>query len=231
MAELLIAEERFEQALVVAEDFAQRFAFLAHPLDTPVHLHRALALHHLGRRTEALEACRHGHELARLWGAPATVGRALRVFGVLEREAGLGHLHEAVEMTEHSPAQLEFAKSLAALGAMLRAARRPTEAREPLRRAIDIADRLGAAPLLADARSELYAAGGRPRTTALTGPGALTPSERRIAERAAAGQTNRAIAEALFVAPKTVERHLAHVYSKLGIARRNELERAMAQAD
>ena len=230
MAELLIAEERFAEALAVAEDSERRFAFLAHPLDTPASLHRALALHHLGNGSEALAACRQPLELARLWGAPATVGRALRVLGTLEREAGLGHLHEAVAITEHSPAALEFAKSLAALGAALRAARRPAEAREPLRRAIDVSDRLGAAPLLAQARSELYAAGGRPRTTALTGPDALTPSERRVAERAGAGQTNRAIAAALFVTPKTVERHLANAYRKLGVANRNELQRALTPA-
>jgi DNA-binding CsgD family transcriptional regulator len=72
-------------------------------------------------------------------------------------------------------------------------------------------------------RSELYAAGGRPRTTALQGPAALTPSERRVAERAAAGQTNRAIAEALFVTPKTVELHLRNAYRKLGAQKRQEL--------
>lgn len=229
--QLLITEERFADALAVAEDFERRFEFLAHPLDTPARLHRAVALYHLGDRTEALAAGRQALELARLWGAPATTGRALRVLGTLEREAGLDHLHQAVTITEHSPAQLELAKSLVALGAALRAARRPTDARDPLRRAIDIADRLGAAPLLAHARSELYAAGGRPRTTALTGPGALTASERRIAERAAAGQTNRAIAAALFLAPKTIERHLANVYRKLGISRRTELQHALDKPD
>jgi DNA-binding NarL/FixJ family response regulator len=77
------------------------------------------------------------------------------------------------------------------------------------------------AKALAALGAALHAAGGRPRTRALAGPAALTPSERRVAERAAAGQTNRAIAEALFVAPKTVERHLA--YRKLGVSSRYEL--------
>ena len=72
-------------------------------------------------------------------------------------------------------------------------------------------------------RSELYAAGGRPRTTALQGRDALTPSELRVAERAAAGQTNRAIAEALFVTPKTVELHLRNAYRKLGARKRSDL--------
>jgi DNA-binding NarL/FixJ family response regulator len=92
-----------------------------------------------------------------------------------------------------------------------------------LRQALDAAEACGAATLAAGVRSELYAAGGRPRTTALRGPDALTPSERRVAERAAAGQTNRAIAEALFVTPKTVELHLRNAYRKLGASRRGDL--------
>ena len=75
-----------------------------------------------------------------------------------------------------------------------------------------------------------YAAGGRPRTTALQGPAALTPSERRVVERAAAGQTNRAIAEALFVTPKTVELHLRNAYSKLGARNRRDLPALMEPA-
>ena len=55
------------------------------------------------------------------------------------------------------------------------------------------------------------------------GPAALTPAERRVTERAAAGQTNRAIAEALFVTTKTVELHLRNAYRKLGVRSRGEL--------
>jgi DNA-binding NarL/FixJ family response regulator len=128
-----------------------------------------------------------------------------------------------VALAERSPARLEHAKALAALGTALRAARRPTEAREPLRQALALAEARGATALASRVRSELYAAGARPRTTALQGPAALTPSERRVAERAAAGQTNRAIAEALFVTPKTVELHLRNAYRKLGAGKRHEL--------
>ena len=229
-AELLIAEERFDEALAVAEEFERRFAFLTHPIDTPARSHRAVALYHLGRQEEGLTAAEQALALAKQWGAPGTMARALRVLGILERDAGLERLHEAVEVSEGSPARIEHAKALVALGASLRAARLPKDAREPLRRGLELADALGADGLVAQARYELHAAGARPRTKALTGPEALTPSERRVSERAATGQTNRAIAEALFVTTKTVELHLRNAYRKLGVSSRLELAGKLDEA-
>jgi DNA-binding CsgD family transcriptional regulator len=57
----------------------------------------------------------------------------------------------------------------------------------------------------------------------LSGVESLTPSERRVADMAAEGMTNREIAQALFVTAKTVETHLRHAYQKLDISRREEL--------
>ena len=219
-AELLLAEERFDEAYVVAQDMERRFAFLANPFDTPARTHRALALYHLGRHEEGLALAAESLELARRWGAPGTLARALRVLGTLEREDGLGHLRDAADAVAGSVARLEHAKALVALGTSLRRARRPTDAREPLRRGLELADALGANALVAHARHELRTAGGRWRTAA---PTALTPAERRVAERAAAGQSNRAIAEALFVTTKTVELRLRNAYRKLGVRSRVEL--------
>ena len=73
---------------------------------------------------------------------------------------------------------------------------------------------------------ELAATGARPRRDVLlTGPESLTPSERRIAELAATGQSNREIAQALFVTPKTVEYHLRNTYRKLDIQTRGRARR------
>jgi DNA-binding NarL/FixJ family response regulator len=130
---------------------------------------------------------------------------------------------------EQAPARLEQAKALAVLGGTLRHARKPMEAREPLRRALELADACGARRLVDSVRTEIYATGARPRTTALAGVLALTASERRVADLAAAGQTNRDIAQALYVTPKTVEVHLSNAYRKLGIASRRELARALAE--
>src|SRR6185295_7525350 len=110
----------------------------------------------------------------------------------------------------------------------LRRERRPSDAREPLRRALEIADGCAADSLVEHIRSELYATGARPRTTALGGVDALTASERRVATFAAEGQSNRDIAQALFVTPKTVEVHLSNAYRKLGIRSRRELAGVLA---
>jgi DNA-binding NarL/FixJ family response regulator len=77
-------------------------------------------------------------------------------------------------------------------------------------------------------RSELYATGARPRTTALDGVESLTERELRVARLAAEGQTNRDIAQILYVTPKTVEVHLSNSYRKLGIASRRELPAALS---
>jgi DNA-binding CsgD family transcriptional regulator len=87
----------------------------------------------------------------------------------------------------------------------------------------------GAVVLTARAREELLAAGGRPRREAVGGVGALTPSERRVAQLAAAGRGNRQIAQELFVTRRTVETHLTSIYRKLDIEGREGLAVALAE--
>jgi DNA-binding CsgD family transcriptional regulator len=62
----------------------------------------------------------------------------------------------------------------------------------------------------------------------LSGPESLTPSERRVAEMAARGLSNREIAESLWVTRKTVEVHLGKSYAKLGIRSRTQLADTLA---
>ncbi|HEU4970607.1 MAG TPA: helix-turn-helix transcriptional regulator, partial [Gaiellaceae bacterium] len=190
---------------------------------------KAQALERLGRYDEAVALAGEELEIARGWGSPGTVGRSLRVLGSIRRKDGIEQLEEACALLEEAPARLEQAKALASLGAAMRRARKPTEAREPLRRALELADVCGAQPLADAVRTEIYATGARPRTTALRGVLALTASERRVADLAADGQTNRDIAQTLYVTPKTVEVHLSNAYRKLGIASRRELAGALAE--
>lgn len=126
--------------------------------------------------------------VARRFGAPRPLGVALRAAGLVEGGGpGIELLREAVSVLETSPAALEHARALIDLGAALRREGKRTAAREPLRRGLDMAHRFGAVLLERQAREELLASGARPRRTALRGVEALTPSEGRVAERAAEG--------------------------------------------
>jgi DNA-binding CsgD family transcriptional regulator len=223
---LLVAEGRFEEALATFAEYQRLHSHVRLPTATPARANAAVALDRLGRHEEALALAEEELADARRWGAPGTVGPSLRSVGVLRGDVRL--LEQAVEILEGSHARLELAKALADLGATLRRERRPSDARESLRRALELADACAADGLVEHVRSELYAAGARPRTTALGGVDALTASERRVAAYAAEGQSNRDIAQALFVTPKTVEVHLSNAYRKLGIRSRRDLAGAFA---
>jgi DNA-binding CsgD family transcriptional regulator/tetratricopeptide (TPR) repeat protein len=190
----------------------------------------ALALLQLGEPQEARRLAEEELELARAWGAPRALGAALRTAGLVAGgKQGLPLLEEAVEVLRETPAKLEHAKARAELGAALRRANRRSQAREQLRHAVELATICGAASLAARAESELLATGARPRRIALSGVESLTPSERRIAEMAAEGPTNREIAQALFVTQRTVEVHLTSIYRKLAITSRSQLAAALAK--
>jgi DNA-binding NarL/FixJ family response regulator len=123
---------------------------------------------------------------------------------------------------------VELARALYELGAHMRRAGRRADARTLLGRALDLAHRAGAGALAARADTELRASGAKPRRIALSGLEALTASERRVAELAAEGLTNRQIAQALFVTMRTVEGHLTRVFGKLELRSRDELAGALA---
>jgi DNA-binding CsgD family transcriptional regulator len=225
---VLLAEGRLEDALALAEIYQLHAGWKRHPRYVPWRSLKAQALDRLGRLDEAAALAGEELDIARAWGSPGTVGRSLRVLGTILRADGIELLEEASALLERAPARLEHAKALAALGAALRRAGKPTEARDPLRRALELADICGSQPLVDRVRTEIYATGARPRTTALRGVHALTASEHRVADLAAAGQTNRDIAQTLYVTPKTVEVHLSNAYRKLDIGSRRELARALA---
>ncbi len=226
-AQLALAENDPARALELCDELERRITWVTRPIDYPWPRVRAMALDLAGRSGEAREVARAWVEQTRAWGAPGEVGAALRVLGLVERDEGVATLEQAVEILEGSSARLELAKALAALGATLRRARKPTEAREPLRRALELASACGAPGLVEHVRTELYASGARPRSDALGGADALTPSERRVVDLAVAGHANREIAQQLYVTPKTVEVHLTNAYRKLGVRSRHDLAGAL----
>ncbi|MER7182020.1 LuxR C-terminal-related transcriptional regulator [Streptomyces hyaluromycini] len=184
----------------------------------------------LDRPLEAIALAEEELRLARVWGTPRTVGRALRVLGTATGgRRGLELTEEAVRLLrDGGPAGTEPALALIALGRQLTAAGEAARARDCLREAEEHAERLGAVRLLELAEGILRKGGARsPRRR--TGAASLTGSERRIAELAAEGRTNVEIAALLHLARRTVETHLTHTYRKLGIRRRTDLRPALDQ--
>jgi len=224
--ELLLAESRWDEAQAAADGYQARLRGVDNPAWAPWRSLKALALDGLGRHDEAFALLDAELDAARRWGAPGAIARTMRLLGTLRQDDEL--LREAVAVAQASPSRLEHAKALIELGAVLRRDGRRSDAREPLGLGLELASRCGAPALSETARTELYAAGGRPRREALSGPESLTPSERRIAELAADGLTNRDIAQTLFITPRTVEGHLTSIYRKLGISTRNALSGALA---
>ena len=181
----------------------------------------------LGEQEEAAHEAEIALEIARAWGTSGAIGTALHAVGVAHGDVDA--LREAAEELAPTQLRLRHAKALLELGSTLRRAGARADARQPLREALALADELGAILVRERAREELAASGVRVRREAVRGAAALTPSERRIVERAVAGASNPEIAQALFVTVKTVEMHLSNAYRKLGISGRRELAGALTR--
>lgn len=195
---------------------------------------RADLIEALARQNRVAEA---EAELEVLVAQAARTARAWPTAAVARCQAILGTEQEVDEMFQRAVALLdnlepfERARTELAWGQRLRLARRRADARDPLRRALNTFESLGAEPWARQARAALRAAG-----AAVTAPrpapgGTLTAQELEIALRVARGATNRDVAAALFVSPKTVEAHLTRIYKKLGVRSRAELAGRFAAGD
>ncbi len=162
-------------------------------------------------RISALANCARCRGL--LAGVEGSVDQALAAFEHALR------LHEQVELP------LDRGRTLLALGAAQRRAKRRKEARATLEHAIAIFERIGAELWAERTRAELRRISGRAAT-----PGALTPAEERVAALVAEGKTNREVAAALFLSERTVEGHLSRVFGKVGVRSRTELAHVLGAA-
>ncbi len=229
-AGLRLASGEAQQALADLEELGARQGAFdePNPSVSPWRSTMAIALGELGEHARARELAASEIELARRWGAPRAIGVALRAAGVVAEEPTRSALlAEAVGVLAESYARLEHGRALADLGAARLAAGDAATARAHLRDALELAHVCGAAALEERVLASLRSAGARPRRAVLRGPEALTPSERRTAEMAAEGLSNREIAERSFVTVRTVEYHLQGAYRKLGINARTELGSAL----
>lgn len=168
---------------------------------------------------------RRGQALGRVW-AIATGARCRALLlaargDIVGAQAAVGRAlvaHERLEMP------LELARTLLVKGILERRVRRRGLAKQSFERALEIFERAGARLWEERTRQEMERLGLR-----RSSPGELTANERRVAELAAQGLTNRQVAAELFLSSKTVEANLSRVYRKLGIRSRAELGARVAE--
>ncbi|HEX5616763.1 MAG TPA: LuxR C-terminal-related transcriptional regulator [Acidimicrobiia bacterium] len=214
---------------------------------------RVMRLEHPGfaaHRADLVEALVHGGEMGRAaelarvqaatsesWPDPFVRGLAARSTALVAPDLDAAEAAFAVSIGELRGASADFerARTLLCLGARRRRKGRRATARDPLREAADLFERLEAKRWAQRARAELQATGigGAPRPPsgrAGAELGALSDRERRIAELVAHGSTNQEVAVALHLSRKTIENHLTRIYQKLGLRSRTELARAVDSA-
>lgn len=204
------------------------------PLVAPWWATAARLLAVTGKATAAADLAAMGADAAARWGTGTGKGVALLAAGTVElvcdAKTSRDTLTEAVELLGTGAAVWYLVLAELALGeAALRADDR-VGARKVFRAAADRAVRCGYRGAAAEARSRLVAAGGRVHHAA-GGTDTLTQSERRVAELATAGATNREIAARLLITVRTVETHLTSLYRKLGVAGRSALRGAILEED
>ena len=151
--------------------------------------------------------------------------RALLLAARGDVDGALRSARDALAAHEGLDMPVERARTVLVLGQLLRRSKQRREARAAFQEALDEFESVGSELWAKRVRAELA------RVPVRRAPGDLTPTEERIAGLAAAGLTNRVIAEQIFVSPKTVESNLARVYRKLSIRSRAELGRAMAERE
>jgi DNA-binding CsgD family transcriptional regulator len=216
-----------DELLAAGRIIVDTFAF-DNPSALPWRSEAALAASQLGDVDRGRSLAAEDLAIARRFGAPRAIGASLRAAGLVEGGArGAELLSEAVAVLETSPSKLELVRALVDLGASLRRSGRRSEARQPLRRGLTMAEHFGAFRLERLAREELAATGAHLGHRKLSGRESLTPSERRVTELAATGMTNREIAQSLFVTVNAVKWHLRNAYAKLEISSREQLRHAL----
>ncbi|MFF2656584.1 AAA family ATPase [Kitasatospora sp. NPDC058032] len=182
----------------------------------------------LGEPGPAVALAEDELRLARVWGTPRVVGRALRSLAAATGgRHGLDLATEAVHLLREAETDTELIPALITHGRLLGDGGRRGAARRALREAAGRAERLGAVRHRAAALESLRASGARIGRADHAGAEALTDSELRICRLAAAGHSNAEIAAMLHLAVRTVETHLTNSFRKLGVRRRLELSGAL----
>lgn len=176
-----------------------------------------------GRRDEASARLLVYEEMAASFDSALVRGTVCRLRGLLgHADRGDEELGVAVALLERAP-PFALARARLCHGECLRRMGERRRARAELEAALAIFERLGARPWAERCRQELVASGRKLRRIDPQTRDELTPQELQVALQVARGLTNREVAQALFLSPKTVEFHLTRIYRKLDVHARAEL--------
>jgi DNA-binding CsgD family transcriptional regulator len=134
---------------------------------------------------------------------------------------------EAIDRLGRTGVRGALARAHLLYGEWLRREHRRIDARLQLRIADQMFTAMGAEGFAERARRELLATGETARKRLAENAGQLTIQEAQVAELAREGHSNLEIGARLFISPRTVEYHLGHVFTKLGINSRMQLHRAL----
>ena len=138
---------------------------------------------------------------------------------------------EAIERLGRTRVRAELARAHLLYGEWLRRENRRIDARAQLRVANDQFTSMRMEAFAERAHNELQATGEKVRKRSQETRDDLTPQERQIAHLARDGLSNPEIGARLFLSPRTVEWHLHHVFTKLGITSRRQLASALPASD
>ncbi|MFF2040487.1 ATP-binding protein [Kitasatospora sp. NPDC058170] len=203
----------------------------AHPLlSLPLLADLVEAAVRAGRPERAAEPARLLGEWAAALGRPGLSALARRCQALTGSDRVAEEHFTAALALHEGGSDYDRARTALVHGEWLRRLRRQIDAREQLRAALEVFERLGARPWADRARAELGAAGGETGLTARhDGPiSLLSPQEREVVRLAAAGASNREIGTQLFLSPRTVGHHLYRAFPKLGVSSRTELATLLA---
>ena len=232
LADLAEANGEHEQAAALYGEVGHLVSGrMDNPAILPWRSGQALAMIRLGRSHEAVGLARENAVLANEFGAPYAVALAMRTLAAVDPTGDrMGLLRDALDVLKDTRAlrlEAQISTDLAGMMVLLTPGQGAQEAVRLLRQAESHASHQELHPLADRVHRLLSRLGQDTQPAPAPGVNKLTVSERRVAELAASGMSNREIAQQLFVTVKAVEWHLSNVYRKLGIRSRTRLAEAL----